>query len=78
MKKTEILNNYNLNLDDDSDLNYSGLESFLIDYQIATPDEIELVTNINGHNVRALLDIIYCRCGLRSIEQLVNEYSDNE
>lgn len=76
MTKREILNNYNLTLDDDDGNNFDGLYSLLTEYELATPDEIDLVVNINGRNVESLLDIVYCRAGLRSIEQLVDEYSD--
>lgn len=76
MKKNELLKIYNLTLDDTDGRNYDGLVNFLIDYGIATDREIELVANINGATVETLLDVIYCRCGLRSIEQLINEYKD--
>lgn len=45
----------------------------LITYSIATEDEINLVTNINGWNEQSLLDILYVRTGYRNIEQLINE-----
>ena len=76
MTKKELLETYNLTLDDTDGNNYDGLCSFLVDYGIATDGEIELITNINGATVESLLDIVYCRCGLRSIEQLINEYHD--
>lgn len=45
----------------------------LLQYDIATEDELRLVTDINGYNTEALEDIIYARAGLRSIEELLNE-----
>ena len=42
-------------------------------YEIATEDEIRLVTDINGYNEQALLDILYCRTGYRSFEQMFDE-----
>ena len=45
----------------------------LIEYGVATENEIHLVTIINGYNIDTLMDILYARTGLRSIEQLLNE-----
>lgn len=44
----------------------------LIDYNVATEDELKLVTCINGYSIETLLDILYARTALRSIEQLIN------
>lgn len=44
--------------------------SFVIDNGICTQDEADLVTSINGYNVEAINDIIYCRTGYHDIEQL--------
>lgn len=76
MTKKELLETYNLTLDDTDGRNFDGLAALLVDFGIATDGEIELITNINGATVESLLDIVYCRCGLRSIEQLINEYHD--
>lgn len=43
---------------------------FIIDNGICTEGEAELVTSINGYNVEAINDIIYCRTGYHDIEQL--------
>lgn len=40
---------------------------------IATEEEIRLVTCINGYSEKTLMDIIYARIGLRSIEQMLSE-----
>lgn len=45
----------------------------LLQYDIATENELQLVTAINGYNIDTLNDIIYARTGLRSIEQLLEE-----
>lgn len=42
----------------------------LIELEIATQEELELVTSINGYNEESLNDIIYVRTGYRNIEQL--------
>lgn len=46
--------------------------SFIIDNEICTQDEADLVTSINGYNVETINDIIYCRTGYHDIEQLYN------
>ena len=46
----------------------------LIDMGIATENELQLVTSINGYNEETLNDIIYARTGYRSLEQLKNEF----
>ncbi len=43
----------------------------LIEYGIATKEEIILVTHINGWNGTSLNDILYVRTGYRSWEQYV-------
>lgn len=46
---------------------------FLVEYEIATEDEIRLVTDINGYNEETLNDILYARTGNRSVEQFLEE-----
>lgn len=43
---------------------------FLVENGIATKDEVQLVTSINGYNGKSLSDIIYVRTGYHNIEQL--------
>ena len=45
----------------------------LCQYDIATENELQLVTTINGYNIDSLNDILYAWTGLRSIEQLLDE-----
>lgn len=49
------------------------LWDFIIDNNIATEDEVRLVTDINGLNKETMTDIIYARTGLRSYEQCVDD-----
>lgn len=46
---------------------------FILTNDIATEDELRLVTDINGYNEQSFLDILYARTGLRSIEQAYDE-----
>lgn len=53
------------------------LEDYLVDTGIATQAEIDLVCNINGYNLESLEDILYCRTGYRSLDQ-IQGYEDEE
>lgn len=46
----------------------------LVDMEIATDEELQLVTSINGYNIDTLNDIIYVRTGYHDIEQLAMEW----
>lgn len=46
-------------------------EDFLIEGEIATTEEIDLVSKINGYTIETLNDILYVRTGYRDIEQLM-------
>jgi len=41
----------------------------LINYGIATENELQLITSINGYNLETLEDVLYCRTGYRSWDQ---------
>ena len=45
----------------------------LIDEGIATEDELQLVTDINGYTKETLYDVLYCRTGYRNFEQMEDE-----
>lgn len=49
------------------------LWDFIIDNNIATEDEVRLVTGINGWSEDTMTDTIYARTGLRSYEQCVDD-----
>lgn len=51
------------------------LEQMLIEFGIATGDEINLVSNINGYSLETMEDILYARTGLRDIEQFCDDYN---
>lgn len=53
--------------------NLNTLFDKIVEYGIATANEISLVTSINGWNEDAMNDIIYVRTGYRSIEQYEEE-----
>ena len=41
----------------------------LVNYGIATENELQLITDINGYNLEALNDVIYARTGYHDWEQ---------
>ena len=45
----------------------------IIEFRIATEEEIDLVTRINGYNIDTINDIIYIRTGYRNIDQVLEE-----
>lgn len=54
--------------------NIESVWSLLVDMEIATDEELQLVTAINGYNIDTLNDIIYVRTGYHDIEQLKIEW----
>ncbi len=45
------------------------LHEFIVENNIATEEEIELVAKINGYKEESMLDIICCRTGNRTYAQ---------
>lgn len=45
----------------------------IIEYGIATDEELQLVTCINGYSEESLNDVIYVRTGYHDIEQFLEE-----
>lgn len=41
----------------------------LIEYGVATEDELQLITDINGYSINTLNDVIYAREGYTDAEQ---------
>ena len=55
-------------------MNIEQLWDQIKDYDIATEDELQLVTTINGYSIESLNDIIYVRTGYHDIEQYKGAY----
>lgn len=49
------------------------LWDYIMGYEIATEEELKLLTYINGYSEETLNDVLYVRTGYRSIEQLEDE-----
>ena len=48
----------------------------IVEHGIATEEELELVTAINGYHDDALNDVIFVRTGYRNIEQLLDTWQN--
>lgn len=48
--------------------------NYLTESYIATEEELQLVTDINGYNEETMLDVLYARTGYRDFEQVREEY----
>jgi hypothetical protein len=46
---------------------------YIIEHEIATEEELQLITDINGYKEETLNDVLYARTGYRNIEQLIEE-----
>ena len=46
--------------------------NYIIETEIATEKELQLITNINGYNLESLNSVIYTRTGYHNLEQLKN------
>lgn len=51
----------------------SDVWEYLVDSSIATEEELQLVTSINGYNLDSLNSVLYARTGYHDIEQLKEE-----
>lgn len=46
----------------------------MIELDLLTEDEYDLVTSINGENDKTVLNILFVRTGCKNLEQFVNQY----
>lgn len=46
---------------------------WLVENNVATEEELNLITDINGYNMEALNDVLYARTGYRNREQAEGE-----
>ena len=51
---------------------------YLVESEIATKEELDLITCINGYSVETLNDVIYARTGYHNIDQLKNDIEEEE
>ncbi len=53
--------------------NIDGAWDYIIEYGIATQEELQLITHINGYSIETLDSVIYARTGFNTVEQFYNE-----
>ena len=53
-------------------MDIAKLWDLIVEYGVATEEELQLVTSINGYSLEALIDVIYARTGY-SIEQFIED-----
>lgn len=57
-------------------MNTGTIWDAIVEHGIATEEELELVTAINGYNDGTLNDVIFVRTGYRNIEQLLEDWQE--
>ena len=57
-------------------MDISTIWDAIIEYGIATEEELSLVTAIDGYNEDTLNNVIYVRTGYRNIEQLLEDWEE--
>ena len=58
-------------MDNKMDNKMNKLWDYILETELATEDEISLITAINGTNLEAFESILYVRTGYRSLEQIL-------
>jgi len=58
--------------------NINRVWDFIIEEGIATEEELQLITSINGYNEKSLNDVIYCRTAYHGMEQYKSCEGDDD
>ena len=53
--------------------NMQTIWDILVDYGVATNEELKLACSLDGTSEQTLLDVLYIRTGYRTLEQMVEE-----
>lgn len=59
---------------DFEDLELDTIWDLYLTLNICSEETLQVVTNINGYNLDTMKDILYATTGLRSIEQVIDEW----
>ncbi len=59
---------------DFEDLELDTIWDLYLTLNICSEETLQVVTSINGYNLDTMKDILYATTGLRSIEQIINEW----
>ena len=57
-------------IENKTDKDRNELWDYLLETMIATENELQLITSINGFNLDSLNSVLYVRTGYRSLEQI--------
>ena len=55
------------------ELSVDELYEELLNLELFTEKELELITSMNGYNVETLNDALFCRYGYRDLSQMLEE-----
>ena len=58
-------------------MNNNKIWDFIINNNIATENELQLITDINGYNKEALNDVIYAKIGYHDVDQVLDCEPEN-
>lgn len=65
----------NVEYEDNNNLTIADVVyNYYEDAEMFTPEELKLVTNINGYNIQTLNDMLFVRYGYRDLEQMMEGY----
>ena len=53
-------------------MNNNEIWDYLVENMIATEEELQLITSINGMNEESLNAVLFCRTAYRSVEQIID------
>ena len=52
------------------------LYNFLLDFEMFTENELQLVTSLNGYLFSTLMDCLYIRYGITDLQQLQEQFEE--
>lgn len=63
------MENFNYDNSTNTEKEYNDLWNLIVDNNIATDDELDLIQRINGWRLETLEDVLYVRTGYRDAQQ---------
>lgn len=63
------MENFNYGNSTNTEKEYNDLWNLIVDNNIATDDELDLIQRINGWRLETLEDVLYVRTGYRDAQQ---------
>ena len=62
----------------EKELKIEVIWDWLTYYELFTENELRLITDMNGYNIKTINDAIYARYGYRDYKDLLNEWSEKD